>query len=102
MDNLACHKRVGMSRAIERAGGRPHCLPAYSPDFNLIAQACVDRTVWLSLISGAAETVDLVLEQSRGDQQPELQGHALQGVLHQLEQLFPIQGQLDLSPWRRR
>jgi transposase len=39
MDNLACHKRVGAIRAIERAGCTAAYLPPYSPDFNPIEQA---------------------------------------------------------------
>jgi transposase len=39
MDNLACHKRVGAIRAIERAGCTAVYLPPYSPDFNPIEQA---------------------------------------------------------------
>lgn len=39
MDNLACHKRVGVREAIEAAGCRLLFLPAYSPDLNPIEQA---------------------------------------------------------------
>ncbi len=39
MDNLACHKRAGAVRAIERAGCAVAYLPPYSPDFNPIEQA---------------------------------------------------------------
>jgi transposase len=39
MDNLACHKRVGVAAAIERAGARVLYLPPYSPDLNPIEQA---------------------------------------------------------------
>jgi transposase len=39
MDNLACHKRVGARRAIERAGCELRLLPAYSPDLNPIEKA---------------------------------------------------------------
>ena len=39
MDNLACHKRVGVRRAIERAGCELRLLPPYSPDLNPIEKA---------------------------------------------------------------
>jgi transposase len=39
MDNLACHKRAGVRRAIEAAGGELRLLPAYSPDLNPIEKA---------------------------------------------------------------
>jgi len=39
MDNLACHKRVGVREAIERVGARLLYLPPYSPDLNPIEQA---------------------------------------------------------------
>jgi transposase len=39
MDNLACHKRVGAVRAIERAGATAVYLPPYSPDYNPIEMA---------------------------------------------------------------
>jgi transposase len=39
MDNLACHKRVGVRRAIEAAGCELRLLPPYSPDRNPIEQA---------------------------------------------------------------
>ena len=39
LDNLACHKRAGAVRAIERAGCSVVYLPPYSPDFNPIEQA---------------------------------------------------------------
>lgn len=39
MDNLACHKRAGATRAIERAGCTAVYLPPCSPDFNPIEQA---------------------------------------------------------------
>ena len=39
MGNLACHKVAGVREAIEAAGARLLCLPAYSPDFNPIEMA---------------------------------------------------------------
>ena len=39
MDNLACHKRVGAVRAIERAGCSVVYLPPYRPDCNPIEMA---------------------------------------------------------------
>ena len=39
MDNLRCHKRVGVTRAIERAGCTVRYLPPYSPDLNPIELA---------------------------------------------------------------
>jgi transposase len=39
MDNLSSHKRAGVRRAIEAAGGTLLYLPPYSPDLNPIEQA---------------------------------------------------------------
>jgi transposase len=39
MDNLACHKRAGVRRAIEAAGAELRLLPPYSPDLNPIEKA---------------------------------------------------------------
>lgn len=39
VDNLACHKRAGVRRAIEAAGCELRLLPAYSPDLNPIEKA---------------------------------------------------------------
>jgi transposase len=39
MDNLACHKRAGVRRAIEAAGCTLEYLPPYSPDLNPIELA---------------------------------------------------------------
>lgn len=39
MDNLACHKRVGVRRAVEAVGAELRLLPAYSPDLNPIEKA---------------------------------------------------------------
>ena len=39
MDNLICHKRVGVARAIEGAGCTVRYLPPYSPDLNPIELA---------------------------------------------------------------
>jgi transposase len=38
MDNLACHKRAGVKRALEAAGCTVAYLPPYSPDDNPIEQ----------------------------------------------------------------
>jgi transposase len=39
MDNLACHKRAGVRRAIAAAGCELRLLPPYSPDLNPIEKA---------------------------------------------------------------
>jgi transposase len=39
MDNLACHKRPGVRRALEAAGCELRLLPPYSPDLNPIERA---------------------------------------------------------------
>ena len=39
MDNLVCHKRAGVERAIGAAGGTVRYLPPYSPDLNPIELA---------------------------------------------------------------
>lgn len=39
MDDLACHKRAGVRRAVEAAGCELRLLPAYSPDLNPIEKA---------------------------------------------------------------
>jgi transposase len=39
MDNLICHERVGVARAIEAAGCTVRYLPPYSPDLNPIELA---------------------------------------------------------------
>jgi transposase len=39
MDNLICHKRVGVAKAIEAAGCTVRYLPPYSPDLNPIELA---------------------------------------------------------------
>jgi transposase len=39
MDNLSCHKRAGVRRAIEAAGCELRLLPPYSPDLNPIERA---------------------------------------------------------------
>ncbi|UCE62481.1 MAG: IS630 family transposase [Phycisphaerales bacterium] len=36
MDNLSCHKTLGVQEAIEAAGATVRYLPPYSPDFNPI------------------------------------------------------------------
>ena len=39
MDDLACHKRAGVRRAVEAAGAGVRFLPPYSPDLNPIEKA---------------------------------------------------------------
>jgi len=39
MDKLACHKQVGVRRAIEAAGAELRLWPSYSPDLNPIEKA---------------------------------------------------------------
>ena len=39
MDNLVCHKRAGVAKAIEGAGCTVRYLPPYSPDLNPIELA---------------------------------------------------------------
>jgi transposase len=39
MDNVGCHKVLGVREAIEAAGARLRFLPAYSPDLNPIEMA---------------------------------------------------------------
>ena len=39
LDNLACHRRAGVRRAIEAAGAELRFLPPYSPDLNPIELA---------------------------------------------------------------
>lgn len=39
MDNLACHKRAGVRRAVEAAGAELRDLPPYRPDLNPIELA---------------------------------------------------------------
>lgn len=56
LDNLACHKRAGAVRAIERAGATVRLLPPYSPDRNPIGRA-VSKLKGL-LRSAGKRTVD--------------------------------------------
>jgi hypothetical protein len=44
-----------------------------------------------------AQPGHLVLQEAGGDQHAQLERQALQGVLHQAEQLVEIQGKLDLA-----
>jgi len=39
LDNLICHKRAGVTRAVEKAGCTVRYLPPYSPDYNPIELA---------------------------------------------------------------
>ncbi len=39
MDNLICHKRAGVEKAVAKAGGTVRYLPPYSPDLNPIELA---------------------------------------------------------------
>lgn len=39
MDNLPCHKQLGVIQAIEAVGANAFYLPPYSPDFNPIEKA---------------------------------------------------------------
>jgi hypothetical protein len=45
-----------------------------------------------ALVTGPAQLGHLVLQEARGNQEPQLDGQALQGVLHQAEQFVPIRG----------
>jgi transposase len=56
MDNLACHKRPGVRRAIEAAGCDLLLLPPYSPDLNPIELA-FSKLKWL-LRSAGERTVE--------------------------------------------
>jgi hypothetical protein len=44
-----------------------------------------------------AQPGHLVLQEAGDDQHPQLERQALQGILHQVEQLIAIQGELDLA-----
>jgi len=63
MDNLATHKIVGVSQAIETVGARLLYLPPYSPDFNPI------ENMWSKikqiLRSAAPRTWDQLMEAAR-------------------------------------
>jgi len=63
LDNLATHKVIGVSQAIEQAGARLLYLPPYSPDFNPI------ENLWSKvkgiLRSAAPRTQDQLLAAAR-------------------------------------
>jgi transposase len=60
MDNLASHKKAGVSEAIESAGATVLYLPPYSPDFNPTENA-FSKFKWL-LKSSAERTVTALWE----------------------------------------
>ena len=64
MDNLACHKRAGVRRAIEAAGCRLLYLPPYSPDLNPIELAFAKLK---RLLRGAGHRTIPALEQFLGE-----------------------------------
>jgi hypothetical protein len=51
--------------------------------------------VGLTLMASSAQPGHLVLQEARGDQHAQFERQALRGILHQAEQLVPIQGELD-------
>jgi hypothetical protein len=55
-----------------------------------------------ALIAGAAEPRHLVLQQVRGDEQAQLDGQAIERVVHQGEQLIAVHAQLNLPVGGRR
>src|SRR5262249_53561379 len=55
------------------------------------------RAARLMLVPRPAQTRHLVLQDVRSDQQTQFDGQTLQGVLHQGQQLVPIEGELHLS-----
>jgi hypothetical protein len=92
---------VGLQRDVAAPVGAPH---AGTRDGDLLAGqgrrtrlVAVPRVgpVGLTLMAPPAEPGDLVLQEARGDQHAQLEGQALQGVLHQAEQHIAIQGELD-------
>jgi len=52
-------------------------------------------TLGLALVALAAQSGHLVRHQTEGDQKAQFSGKCLQGILHQGQELFPIQRQLD-------
>src|SRR5262249_62212766 len=54
------------------------------------------RAARLVLVPRPAQTCPLVLQDVRSDQQTQFDGQTLQGVLHQGQQLVPIEGELHL------
>ena len=94
---------VGLQGDLAAAVGPPHpgpvdrqLLAGERRDAPLAAVSGV-RAVGPAFVPPAAEPRDLVLQDRGGDQQAQLDGQALQGVLHEGEQLVPIQRQLDLA-----
>ena len=59
MDNLPSHKVAGIRQAIEAAGAKLRCLPAYSPDFNPIEQFFAKLKALLR--KAAARTVEALI-----------------------------------------
>jgi hypothetical protein len=53
--------------------------------------------VGLTLIAWPAQPGHLVLQETGDDKHPQFERHALQGVLHEAEQLLAIRGELDLA-----
>ena len=53
--------------------------------------------VGLTLMARPAQPGHLVLQEAGDDQHAQLERQALQGILHQAEQLIAIQGELDLA-----
>jgi hypothetical protein len=53
--------------------------------------------VGLTLRAWPAQLGHLVLQEAGGDQDAQFERQALQGVLHQVEQLLAIQGERDLA-----
>jgi hypothetical protein len=53
--------------------------------------------VGLTLRAWPAQPGHLVLQEARGDQHAQLERQALQGIVHEAEQLLAIQGELDLA-----
>jgi hypothetical protein len=53
--------------------------------------------VGLTLRAPPAQAGHLVLQEAGGDQHAQLARQALQGILHEAEQLVSIQGELDLA-----
>src|SRR5262249_62010382 len=53
--------------------------------------------VGLTLIAPPAQPGHLVLQETGDDQHPQPERQALKGVLHQVEQLIAIQGELELA-----
>jgi hypothetical protein len=89
-------RRVTLS-ALDRVGRRQHPLLADEGRNAPLVTVPVVSTLGLALVSSATQARDFVLREGGGDEQAQLNGQSLQGVLHQGEQLVAIQRQLDLS-----